>query len=313
MNRASVVRMDAFSEIAVFTQVVDLGGFTRAAEKLRLTPSGVSRIVSRLEARLGVRLLNRTTRSLSLTDEGAAYYERCTRILAELEDANATLARASVTPRGRLRVDAPVPIADFVLGAALPRFLESYPEVSVDLTVRDQLIDPTTEGVDVVIRLAAARDSELVSRNLARARSILVASPAYLAAHGRPRTLPSLREHSCLAYLSSTGPLPWRLKGNSGEMNYVVNARLVAGSGNVLTRAAVAGLGIVQTFEYHVAAELARGELEILLEEYEPEPRMVHALFARQKSAVPKVRVFIDFLAELFASTTADLAGRKRR
>lgn len=295
--------MDAFSEIAVFTRVVDLGGFARAAKQLRLTPSGVSRIISRLEARLGVRLLNRTTRSLSLTDEGAAYHERCTRILAELEDANASLARTRVIPRGRLRVDAPIAIADFVLGAALPRFLTRYPEVSVDLTVRDQLIDPTAEGVDVVIRLAATRDSELVSRNLAPARSILVASPAYLAAHGRPRTLASLREHTCLAYLSSTGPLPWRLKTGAGEVHHAVEARLVAGSGNVLTRAAVAGLGIAQTFAYHVAAELARGELEVLLEEHEPEPRMVNALFARQKSAVPKVRAFIDFLVEVFEAT----------
>ncbi|MBM7116823.1 LysR family transcriptional regulator [Archangium primigenium] len=305
--------MDTFSEIAVFTRVVDLGGFARAAQKLRLTPSGVSRIVSRLESRLGVRLLNRTTRSLSLTDEGAAYYERCTRILADLDEANASLARSRVTPHGRLRVDAPVALADYVLGAALPRFLERYPEVSIDLTVRDQLIDPTAEGVDVVIRLAAARDSELVSRNLAPARFLLVASPAYLAARGRPRTLAALREHTCLAYLSNTGPLPWRLKGRAGEEKYVVDGRLVAGSGNVLTRAAVAGLGIAQTIEYHVAAELARGELEVVLEEYEPEPRTVHALFARQKSAVPKVRAFIDFLAELFASPPAGLAGRTRR
>ena len=305
--------MDAISEIEVFIKAVDLGGFTRAAENLGLTPSGVSRIISRLEGRVGVRLLNRTTRSLSLTDEGAVYHEHCTRMLAELEAVNANLARTSVTPRGRLRVDVPIPLADYVVGPALPRFLDRYPEVSVDLTVRDRIIDPTAEGVDVVLRLAPARDSELMSRRLARARSILVASPAYLAAHGRPRTLASLREHTCIAYLSNTGPLPWRLKGNGGEVTFAARGRLMAGSGNVLTHAALGGLGIIQTFEYHVAEHLSRGELEVILEDLEPEPRTVFALFEKHKSAVPKVRVFLDFVAELFASRAPLATGRKRR
>jgi DNA-binding transcriptional LysR family regulator len=294
--------MDSFAEIGVFARVVDLGGFTRAAANLRLTPSGVSRILTRLESRLGVRLLNRTTRSLSLTDEGAVYYERCTRILAELEDANATVAKARGEPRGRLRVDVPIVFADFVLGPALPRFLERYPEVSVDLTVRDRLIDPAAEGVDVAVRLADARDSELVARRLASARSILVASPAYLARRGLPRTLAELREHSCIAYLSGTGPLPWRLKVASGEVAFAPNARLQAGSGNILTHAAVAGIGIAQTFEYHVKSELARGKLRVLLENFEPKPRIVRALFGRHKADLPKVRVFIEFLSGLFAS-----------
>ncbi|MHA7631155.1 LysR family transcriptional regulator [Corallococcus sp. M7] len=305
--------MDSISEIEVFIKAVDLGGFTRAAENLGLTPSGVSRIISRLEGRLGVRLLNRTTRSLSLTDEGAVYHEHCTRMLAELEAVNATLARTSVTPRGRLRVDVPIPLADYVVGPALPRFLERYPEVSIDLTVRDRIIDPTAEGVDVVLRMAPTRDSDLVSRRLGRARSILVASPAYLAAHGRPRTLASLREHTCIAYLSSTGPLPWRLKGTGGEVSFAARGRLMVGSGNVLTHAALGGLGIIQTFEYHVAEHLSRGELELILEDLEPEPRTVFALFERHKSAVPKVRVFLDFVAELFAARAPLATGRKRR
>ncbi|NRD66096.1 LysR family transcriptional regulator [Corallococcus exiguus] len=305
--------MDSISEIEVFIKAVDLGGFTRAAENLGLTPSGVSRIISRLEGRLGVRLLNRTTRSLSLTDEGAVYHEHCTRMLVELEAVNATLARASVTPRGRLRVDVPIPLADYVVGPALPRFLERYPDVSIDLTVRDRIIDPTAEGVDVVLRLAPTRDSDLVSRKLARARSILVASPAYLTAHGRPRTLASLREHTCIAYLSNTGPLPWRLKGPGGEVTFAARGRFMAGSGNVLTHAALGGLGIIQTYEYHVAEHLSRGELELILEDLEPEPRTVFALFERHKSAVPKVRVFLDFVAELFASRAPLATGRKRR
>lgn len=304
---------DIFSEIGVFTRAVDLGGFTRAAASLSLTPSGVSRIIARLEGRLGARLLNRTTRSLSLTDEGAVYYERCTRILAELEEANAAMAQASKAPRGRLRVDVSMVLADFVIGPALPRFLQRHTGISIDLTVRDRLIDLTAEGIDVAIRLAPARDSELIARRLARARSLLVASPAYLTSNGRPRTLDELREHACIRYLTSTGPLPWRLRAASGEVHHHATGRLVAGSGNVLTHAALAGLGIIQTYEYHVANELARGELEVILEEFEPEPRTVHALFARQKAAVPKLRVFVDFLAEVFARWGSAAARRTRR
>jgi len=304
--------MDIFSDIEVFTRTVALGGFTRAAQALGLTPSGVSRVVSRLERRVGARLLNRTTRSLSLTDEGAAYHERCTRVLAELEDAHAMLARASTGPRGRLRVDISVVLADFVVGPALPQFLRRFPEVAIDLTVRDRLIDPTAEGVDVVVRLAPARDSELVSRRLGPARSILVASPTYLAERGRPRTLAALREHDCVVYLAATGPLPWRLREKTGEVSFSPKSRLMAGAGNMLTHAAVAGFGIVQTFEYHVAEQLGRGELEVVLAHLEPEPRTVHALFARQKATVPKVRVFVDFLMEVFKSRTS-MASRWRR
>ena len=297
--------MDSFAEIGVFTKVVDLGGFTKAAANLGLTPSGVSRVLSRLEERLGARLLNRTTRSLSLTDEGAEYYERCTRILAELEEADASLAKTRAAPRGRLRVELPLLLADFVVGPALPRFLDRYPEVSMDLTVRDRLIDPTAEGVDVVVRVAPARDSELVARRLAPARSLLVASPSYVARHGRPKSLAELREHSCIVFLSNTGPLAWRLKGPSGEVTFAPRGRLQAASGNMLTTAAVAGQGITQIFEYHVAEQLSNGELEILLPSLEPTPRVVHALYAKQKAQLPKVKVFLDFLTEIFTARTA--------
>jgi DNA-binding transcriptional LysR family regulator len=303
--------MDAFAEIGVFVRVVDLGGFTRAAGALGLTPSGVSRIVSRLEQRVGARLLNRTSRSLSLTDEGAAYHARCQRVLADLEEAEAALAKSNGAPRGRLRIELPIVLADFIVGPALPKFLTRYPDVSIDLSVRDRLIDPTAEGIDVLVRLAPTRDSELAVRRLASVRSVFVASPDYLAKHGRPQSIDDLRAHSCVVYLANNGPLPWRIKGSPGEVSFAARGRLQAGSGNVLTRAVKAGLGIAQTFEYHVASELSRGELVAVLENLEPSPRVVHALFAKQKAKVPKVRAFLDFLTELFASER--VPARKRR
>jgi DNA-binding transcriptional LysR family regulator len=154
--------MDGYSEIAVFTRVVAAHSFTRAARSLGLTPSGVSRAVSRLERRLGVQLVRRTTRSLSLTDDGAAYYERCRRILVELEDAEAHVSRARQAPRGRLRVDVPTVLGRYALSPAIPQFLTAYPDLSLDLSVRDYVIDPIAEGVDVTLRLAPLRDSGLV-------------------------------------------------------------------------------------------------------------------------------------------------------
>ncbi|MEO8800285.1 MAG: LysR family transcriptional regulator, partial [Polyangiaceae bacterium] len=205
-----VIDVDGFSEIEVFTRVVDAHGFTRAGDSLGLTASGVSRIISRLESRLGVRLINRTTRSSSLTDEGAVYYERCTRILAELEDANRTVARARNEPRGRLRVDAPPVLGRHLLGPAIPRLLGRYPELSLDLTVRDELIDPIAEGIDVTVRLADLEDSELVSKRLGTFRLVVVASPRYLAKRGRPKSPADLRQHETVGFLSNGSPVPWR-------------------------------------------------------------------------------------------------------
>jgi len=293
---------DVFSDLEVFTRAVELGGFTRAASKLELTPSGVSRIVTRLEARLGVRLLNRTTRSISLTQEGADYFERCTRVLADLAEANAIATQSSLSPRGRLRVDVPLIFADCIVGPALPAFLAKFPELDVDLTVRDRLIDPTAEGVDVVLRLAPPRDSELRSRRLGAVRSLLVASPKYLTKHGRPKSIDDLRHHAHVPYLSEQGPLPWRLKGPDGERLLPVRGRLHAASGSVLTTAVLAGAGIAQTFEPHVREQVRRGELKVLLPDAEPEPRPVHALFASQKAGLPKVRVFLEFVAALFGA-----------
>ncbi|MGV3621603.1 MAG: LysR family transcriptional regulator [Archangium sp.] len=289
---------DAFSELEVFTRVVELGGFSRAASNLRLTPSGVSRIVTRLEERLGVRLLNRTTRSISLTQEGADYFERSVRILADLNEANAVTAKSSAAPRGRLRVDVPIIFADFIVGPALPKFLNRFPELEVDLTVRDRLIDPTAEGVDVVLRLAPPRDSDLLARKLGTVRSVLVASPKYLSKHGRPKSLDDLGDHLHVPYLSENGPLAWRFNGG---VTMAVRGRVQAASGNVLTHMVVGGMGIAQTYEPHIKAAIERGDVEVLLPSTEPDPRPVHALFARQKAELPKVRVFLEFFAELFS------------
>ncbi|HEY6037167.1 MAG TPA: LysR family transcriptional regulator, partial [Kofleriaceae bacterium] len=231
--------MDSFAEIGVFTRVVDSHSFTRAARSLGVTPSGVSRAISRLERRLGVRLLQRTTRSLSLTDDGAAYYERCKKILLELEDAESVLARSRTVPRGRLRVDAPTVLGRFVLGPHLPGFLAAHPELALDLSIRDHVIDPIAEGVDVTLRMAALRDSELVSRNLGGLRMVFAGSPKYFAKHGRPKHPDDLRAHSTLCFLAGNVALPWRFKH---DRELVLQGRLHTNSSDAQRAAAVAGL-----------------------------------------------------------------------
>lgn len=291
--------MDGFAEIAVFTRVVDAHSFTRAARSLGLTPSGVSRAISRLERRLGVRLLQRTTRSLGLTDDGAAYYERCKAILLELEDAESSLARGSEAPHGRLRVDAPTVIARYILAPALPKLLAARPALAIDLSVRDHLIDPVAEGIDVTLRMAPRRDSELVTRSLGAVRLVVAGSPRYFAKHGRPRHPSDLAAHAMIGFLGGEGVLPWQFRG---ERTVAVTGRLHTNNADAHREAALAGLGLIRVVSFHIADDLARGRLEPVLVDYEAPPRPVYALYARQRAAVPKVRVFLEWAQALLAA-----------
>jgi DNA-binding transcriptional LysR family regulator len=293
--------MDGFTEIAVFVRVAQALSFTTAGRSLGLTASGVSRAVTRLERRLGVRLLHRTTRSISLSNEGASYYARCTRILSDLDAANLAVERAGREPRGRLRIDAPTVLARYVIGPALPGFLERYPELSVDLSVHDELIDPVAEGVDVVLRMAALRDTTLISKKLGSMRVVLVGSPRYFAERARPREPAELSSHRTVGFLSGGAPLPWRFRGDRGELSFAVSGRLHSSSADALRRAALAGLGLIQIFEAHVQDELNAGTLELALPEHEPAPRTIYALYARKERTLPKVRVMLEFLTERLA------------
>jgi LysR family transcriptional regulator for bpeEF and oprC len=244
-----------------------------------------------------VRLLQRTTRSLSLTDDGAAYYARCKSILHELEDAESSLARAAREPRGRLRVDAPVVLGRFVLGPALPDFLAHYPELAIDLSVRDHLIDPIAEGVDVTLRMGDLRDSELASRKLGEMRMVIAGSPRYFARHGRPQHPDDLAHHHLIGFLlSGATAMPWQFRAGH---HHAVRGRLVTNSADVQRDAALAGTGLIHMFAFHIADELARGRLEAVLVDHEPPAKPVHALYAGPRAAAPKLRVFLDWAAAL--------------
>jgi LysR family transcriptional regulator, regulator for bpeEF and oprC len=290
--------VDAFGEIGVFVRVVEARSFTGAAKLLGLTASGVSRAISRLETRLGVRLLDRTTRSLGLTADGASYYERCSKILGELEEAHVALARTRGAPRGRLRVDAPTSLGGYVLGPAIPRFLAAYPELSLDLSARDHLIDPIAEGIDVVVRAADLRESELLHKKVGSMRLVLVASPRYLAARGRPKDPRDLRHHETIGFLSGPSALPWRFRTAGRDYTLPLTGRLHTNSAVTIRNAVVSGLGVAQLFEFHVRKEIAQGTLEVLMPDHELLSRPIYALYARDKAALPKVRAFLAFLEE---------------
>jgi LysR family transcriptional regulator for bpeEF and oprC len=297
--------MDGFGEIGVFVRVVEARGFTRAGQSLGLTASGVSRVMTRLEARLGARLLERTTRSIGLTAEGAAYYERCTKILRELEEANVAIASARDAPRGHLRVDAPSALGRFILAPVLPRFLEANPALAMELSLRDQLVDPIAEGIDVVVRMAVLRDSELVPKKVGSMRVVLVASPSYLARRGRPRRPGDLKSHDTIGFLAGGTPIPWRLRAAGDDVTFTPTGRLQSNSSDAITTAAISGLGVAQLLEVVVRDELARGQLELVLKDHQPVPRPVYALSTRDKTASPKVRVFVDFLSDALKAMRA--------
>jgi LysR family transcriptional regulator, regulator for bpeEF and oprC len=291
--------VDAFGEIAVFVRVVERQSFTRAAEALGLTASGVSRIVSRLETRLGVRLIERTTRSLGLTADGADYYERCTRILREIEEADGAIARSPRgVPRGQLRVDAPNAFGRFVIAPAIPQLLDAYPDLSLRLTLRDHLIDPIAEGIDVLIRMAELRESELLHKKLGTMPFIVVASPDYLARHGRPASPDDLHKHRTLAFLTGGQPFVWRFGANGHQFRFLPTGPLQSDSIDVIRSAALAGQGIACFLEPYVRDDIARGDLEVVLREHKQEPITVHALYPKQRATLPKVRVFLEFLEQ---------------
>jgi DNA-binding transcriptional LysR family regulator len=307
---AQILAMDGLGEIGVFVRVVEARGFTRAGKSVGMTASGVSRVMSRLEQRLGARLLERTTRSIGLTAEGEAYYERCTRILRELEDANLALAGVRAAPRGRLRVDAPSVLGRFVIAPAVPRFLEAHPELSLELSLRDHVIDPIAEGIDVVVRMVEPRDSELIAKQVGAMPLVVVGSPRYLARRGRPSAPQDLRRHETIGFLAGGAPLPWRFRSAGKDATFAPGGRLHSNSADALRFAAISGMGLAQLLEVFVRDDLARGRLEVVLRDHQPPPRLIHALYTRDKATLPKVRVFLEFLRAALQATRATKSRR---
>lgn len=292
--------MNKFLAISVFTRVAENGGFTAAARKLGMSVSAVTKTVARLEDELGTQLFNRTTRQLSTTDFGQEFYERCVRILADLEDAELELQRGNITPRGRVRAVVPLSFGRVTLVPELPAFFERYPEVAVDLSFSDSNmpIDMIRDGLDVAVRTGNVSDSRLVTRLLTRSTQVTVAAPDYLRRHGTPQQPSDLAQHNCV--IGSRITPEWRFVDRQGEAIIVkVHGNSTIESGDALREAAVCGLGIVQGTWWLFRKDLERGALHSILTDYTIEGAPISVLYAANRHIPKKVRVFIDFLVSI--------------
>ncbi len=292
---------DHLGAMAVFARVVDAGSFSRAAEALGLSKSAVSKQVARLEDRLGARLLNRTTRKLSLTEAGAAFHAGCRQMLAEAEDAEAAVGHLAQAPRGTLHVNAPMTFGQQHVAPALPEFMARYPELDVNLQLNDRTVDLVAEGFDVAVRIGRLADSSLVARRLAPQNTAVVAAPEYLDRHGRPEHPQELDRHACLLYsYLASGPV-WHFRGRDGPVRVPVAGRLEANNGDVLLAAAKGGAGIARLPTFICGDAVRAGELERLLPGWvDTADAAVYAVYPASRQVSPKLRVFIDFLAARF-------------
>jgi DNA-binding transcriptional LysR family regulator len=292
--------MDKLTSIKAFTRVVQHGSFAAAARELRLSRSVVSKYVIELEQELGSQLLVRTTRSASPTENGQAYYERCTAILADLEDADRAVARLQSEPRGLLRVNAPMSFGTLHLGRAVVDFMERYPELQIQLVLSDQQIDPVQEGFDVTLRIADLPSSSLIARKIAPAARVLCAAPSYLERRGIPTHPTALRDHDCLTYGYLATGAQWKLTGPDGDHWIHVPWTLCSNNGEVLRDAVVKGRGITLLPTFIVGADLQQGSLRTILADYSAPEIAVYAIYPQTRHLSVKVRMFIDFLIERF-------------
>lgn len=296
--------LDHLTGMAVFARVVEEGGFSKAAQTLGLSKSAVSKQVSRLEDRLGVRLLNRTTRRLSLTEAGTAFYEGCRQVVSDAEAAEAAVSHLASAPRGVLRVNAPMSFGQLHVAPALPDFMARYPELAIDLQLNDRTVDVVEEGFDMAIRIGELPDSSLIARRLAPMRRAAAAAPAYLDRHGRLAHPRDLEAHECLIYSYLAWGREWRFDGEGGEVRVPVSGRVEINNGDALLAAARRGAGIVMLPTFLVGDDLRAGRLEPVLADWSPTQRgAVYAVFPASRNLLPKVRVFVDFLAERFGPT----------
>lgn len=292
--------MHDLGAMAAFAAVVDAGSFGAAAERLGISKSAVSKQLARLEERLNARLLNRTTRQISLTEAGETYYAFCARILAEADAAEEAVTSLQGAPRGRLRVNAPMSFGTMHLAPAVAAFACRYPEISVDIDLNDAVVDLVESGHDVAVRITQLQDSSLVVRRLCTARGVVVASPDYLQKNGTPAHPRDLRNHRCLVYTYSPHPGIWQFQTPEGPLTVPVDGPIRSNNGEVLREAAVAGVGILRDPTFISFQAIRMKKLVPILTGFETSGIGIHAVYPHRRHLSPKVRVFIDFLAGHF-------------
>nr|WP_315250535.1 LysR family transcriptional regulator [uncultured Duganella sp.] len=296
--------MNKLQAMEVFVQVVDAGGFTRAAENMKLPKATVSTLIQSLETSLAVKLLHRTTRHVSVTADGAAYYERCLRILSDVREAEESLSRTRLSPSGRLRVDAPTGLASDVIVPALPDFFQRYPDIQLELGCSDRPVDLVEEGVDCAIRGGALGDSSLIARRVGILDFTTGASPAYLALHGRPAHPNDLLRHRCVNYFSArTGKIfDWDFTRDGERVQVALPGSIALNDSNAYIAAGMAGLGVVQMATLMMEPLIKAGRFEAILTDWTTDPLPIHVVYPQNRHLSAKVRVFVEWVAELFSN-----------
>jgi DNA-binding transcriptional LysR family regulator len=289
-----------FEDMRIFAAAVDAASFTGAAIRLGLSKQFVSKRVMALEEQLGARLLNRTTRRLSVTPVGRAYYERVVQILGDVEDAERAVASENVRPRGTLRVTAPMSFGTMHLGPVIPEFMQRCEEVSLEIDLNDRVVDLVGEGYDMGVRIGVLSDSSLIARRIAPFEMVACCSPGYLAKRGRPETPDDLRHHDCLAYGHSKS-VDWTFSIHGRLRPVAVTGRIRVNNGELARDAALAGLGVTVLPTFIVGQAIESGHLVKVLEAYEPPVGGVFAVYPQHRQSSAAVRAFVDFLVERFA------------
>ena len=295
--------MDKLDAMNCFVRVVADGSYAEAARALGLTRSAVSKAVMELEQLMGARLLDRTTRRVSPTEAGLAYYESCVDILSRVEETELQVSRLHDEPKGVLKLNAPLSFGILYLGPAIAEFMSLYPDLKIELTLNDRFIDPLEEGVDVTVRIGVLADSSLVARKLAPARRVLVASPAYLEQAGAPAVPEDLARHRCLAYGHTTTLQRWQLTRGGETVQVAVNSAMCSNNGDILRSALLAHQGIATLPTFLVGPDIAAARLSVVLPDYPPTELGIFALYAPNRYLAAKSRVLIDFLTTRFGRT----------
>ena len=284
-------------EMQVFARVVEAGSFSETARALLMTPSTVSKLIGRIEARLGVRLLERSTRRLSLTAEGQIYYERSLSLLSELDELEKGLAQGAASAGGTIRVNASVAFGVLGVEPLLPAFWDAHPHIIVDLSLSDEMVDLYLDRTDIAFRVGPLPDSGMTARRIGTAHRKIVAAPAYLERHGTPRTVDDLARHNCLGFNFRRAAPVWPLKESGRIIDRAVNGSLLANNGETVRRMAVAGVGLARIGDYHARADIAAGRLiEVLADAVEGDEEQINAVYLGGARLPQRVRVFLDFV-----------------
>lgn len=296
--------MDSLTDIAVFVQVVDSASFTAAADRLGLSKSVVSKYVTRLEDRLGARLLHRTTRRLSLTETGRVFYERSRQGLHEIEEAEAEVSRLQGAPRGMLRINSPMSFGILHVAPALPGFLALYPDLAVDMSLDDRRVDLVEEGFDLAIRIGELPDSSLVARRLGPCRHVVCGAPGYFRRHGIPRTPEDLRNHNAIAFRYQDSPGEWHFVApNGSKIRVPVSGSLRMNNSLALRETLLREAGVTLTPTFVVGADIQAGKLQVVLPEYRSLEPSIYAVYPQRRHLSPKVRAFVEFLGGRISDT----------